>query len=59
LDDVLAKRGRSTTSSKQDGSGATLWGWKITTVEIREITPPKDILTRWPPDVAERSAGRR
>ncbi len=45
LDDVLAKREEinHTLQSKMDQI-TTRWGVKITTVEIREITPPKDIL---------------
>jgi regulator of protease activity HflC (stomatin/prohibitin superfamily) len=45
LDDVLAKREQinHTLQSKMDQI-TTRWGVKITTVEIQEITPPKDIL---------------
>ena len=45
LDDVLAKREEinHTLQTKMD-QVTTRWGVKITTVEIREITPPKDIL---------------
>jgi len=45
LDDVLAKREQinHTLQSKMD-QVTTRWGVKITTVEIREIKPPKDIL---------------
>lgn len=45
LDDVLANREQinHTLQSKMDQVTAR-WGVKITTVEIREITPPKDIL---------------
>jgi len=45
LDDVLAKREEinHVLQTKMD-QVTTRWGVKITTVEIREITPPKDIL---------------
>ncbi len=45
LDDVLAKREQinHTLQSKMD-QVTTRWGVKITTVEIQEIKPPKDIL---------------
>ena len=45
LDDVLAKREEinHVLQTKMD-LVTTRWGVKITTVEIREITPPKDIL---------------
>ncbi len=45
LDDVLAKREEinHVLQAKMD-QVTTRWGVKITTVEIREITPPKDIL---------------
>lgn len=45
LDDVLAKREEinRVLQTKMD-QVTTRWGVKITTVEIREITPPKDIL---------------
>ena len=45
LDDVLAKREEinHVLQTKLD-QVTTRWGVKITTVEIREITPPKDIL---------------
>ena len=45
LDDVLAKREEINhiLQTKMD-QVTTRWGVKITTVEIREITPPKDIL---------------
>jgi regulator of protease activity HflC (stomatin/prohibitin superfamily) len=45
LDDVLAKREQinHVLQSKMDQI-TTRWGVKITTVEIREIKPPKDIL---------------
>src|SRR5437016_5514068 len=45
LDDVLAKREEinHVRQTKMD-QVTTRWGVKITTVEIREITPPKDIL---------------
>jgi regulator of protease activity HflC (stomatin/prohibitin superfamily) len=45
LDDVLAKREEinHTLQTKMD-QVTSRWGVKITTVEIREITPPKDIL---------------
>jgi regulator of protease activity HflC (stomatin/prohibitin superfamily) len=45
LDDVLAKRDQINQVLRAKLDEATeRWGVKVTTVEIREITPPKDVL---------------
>jgi regulator of protease activity HflC (stomatin/prohibitin superfamily) len=47
LDDVLAKRDQIDQVLRTKLDEVTeRWGVKVTTVEIREITPPKDVRTR-------------